>query len=518
MIELSKKMEEIFKSLYESERVNLGYEISFSDIMKSNVSRLEFLTKLLNDIEDNAVSFDTKQLIEDNIDFINSFLHGDYSKGIAVPKKYVYDMDKNSIVPRDKDLDYLFTLIETNVDIFNYIYSDNDIILRLPDKSFNMNMERILQIKKKNLAHLMGLTESELGNKDNFLKKYFLDNVRNREKYGESVSEQLLNWILSSEGKSEIKRLNQITLDFIKEDKKYNKESYDKNGNIKDVGKFKKKFKEKTSLDYPIIKFSRYMTKCINNINFMNLFNTNQVILDYNVPINSKENDEKDIFVVNSPISKLCKDVEDYKYFIDFINNFLSHYEDYDGKDEKLISLIEKIKSSISKADNDNCIKNYINLIKSYDFVGKHGINPNQDAAIDKINSFLDDYFSNNIHFIGFGTSFETDQNGEIKTFDLDEWSVNYSHCDTSLSIKMPDLINKYYKRGRAFFIDKIYSCKGGNLMRLSNPQEELKYLKIQCLMGEDKNDLVKLESAIRNYKKAYSEYKSYVHDLGKFR
>mgnify|MGYP003305111482 CR=1 FL=1 len=61
--------------------------------------------------------------------------------------------------------------------MYETIYANNPLYLTLPDDTFNQNMTRILEIKRKNIAHLLGLTEHEdLANPNpqkNLLKKLF---------------------------------------------------------------------------------------------------------------------------------------------------------------------------------------------------------------------------------------------------------------------------------------------------------------------------------------------------------
>ncbi len=497
----TQKFIKIFRDMYDSEKISFSPDLSFSDVMKDNNSRLEFLIRLLNMNENNIISSECRTLIEENIDFLKSFISGEYNKEIPVPTKYYKDMSDCSIVPRDNELDYLFNLIEANINVFDLLYKDRDIVLKLPDNSFNMNMERVLEVKEKNLAHLIGLTDSQ--EKDNpnsnLLLKYFLDNVEDHEQYGDTVATQFLHWIISKDGRSEIKKINQITLDFIKKDKKRNPNSYDKDGNIKNIARFKKDFKEATSLDYPIIKFSRYIAKAINNLNYLQLYNINQVILDYNAPIdpNTKkkvENDEKDIFIINTPLKKLISNTKNYTNAYEKIDNLIQLYIDNYGNNT---SSLEAYLSSEGINVDDKDIEMYINLKMAYVFVGKHGIEPDQSNAENKISAAIGNSFNRDVHIIGFGTDFDLDEDENIKITDLDESVTNYAHCDTSISVTAADLINKYYKRGRAFFIDKIEDTNG-HIIRLSNPIEEIDCYNLFMRVGYDKRH--ELEMLIDNF------------------
>lgn len=508
----SKRFELVFRQMYESEKINVKSNISYNDIIKNNKSRLAFLNFLLDMAEKENLSFECKELLENNIDFIHSFLNGDYFVEIPVPKKYFDDMWDCLIVPSQEELNYMFSLIEQNVAIYDSTYKNCDFLLKLPDNSLNMNMYRVLEVKKKNLAHLIGLTDSEKqpNPNKNLLKKYFIKNISNPERYGKTVSEQLLNWILSEEGKKEIKKINQITIDFIEKDEIKNPTAYDEKGKIKDLKKFKERFKESTDYDFPIIKFSRYISKCINNINYLNLTNITQMILDYNAPINPETNektekDEKDIFIVNVSQDKLIEITKKYIQIYNAINKLIRCYANNDKNNLEIEYFLKK--QGINVRDKD--IEKYINLIKSYDFVGKHGIKPDCSKAIDMINREISKYFLSDIHLIGFGTDFKLDEQKNIIPIDLNTRTINYAHCDTSISINITDLINKYYKRGRAFFIDRIYDTKG-NVLRISIPKEELNHMELLSLLNmQEKSDFNELKEELELFEEKYESYKN---------
>ena len=97
----------------------------------------------------------------------------------------VYENDKNDclIIPKQSDMDYLYSLINANMIMYESFYQDSEYTIELPKDSFNMNMKRILKVEYYNLAHLFGLTQSEIVEDDNknLLKKYYLENFNNDE-------------------------------------------------------------------------------------------------------------------------------------------------------------------------------------------------------------------------------------------------------------------------------------------------------------------------------------------------
>ncbi len=500
---LSRKYSEIMKDLLEASRI----KYSFNDIMNSNETRLSFLNELFINIEEDNLSDECLELFENNIDFLHKFINGEVESEISVPYEFFDDMDEFSIIPTQEDLKLLFKLVEINTKIFQTYYDNKKFYLILPDNSFNMNMGRILEIKYRNIAHLLGLNDSdpEESENKNRLLKHFKKVFSDFEKYGKEDSTKLLNIILSEEGQNEMLRINKLTLDFVEKDKKKYPKSYDENGRCKDMKKFIKRFKEEykdEELGFPTIKFSKYITKCINSLNFISMANITQMILDYNAPRdpNNKEKkveqDEKDIFLVNVSYKKLSKLIKEYEKIMSDVESELLSYKE--GKESgKLIEYLEEfdIKGKEREA--------LLNLIQTYDFVGKHNIKSNEQAYINAKKSIIDHIgrkFEREIHLIGFGTDFEKDEE-EIKITELTEPTVNFSHCDTSISINVGELVDKYYKNGRPFFLDKIGDSEGGYL-RVSNPVEEEEYNKQMHISSS-------LEKIREEFNKKYDEYQN---------
>lgn len=161
MIKITQKINNIFKALYESEGVQIASKYSFSEIMKSNESRIEYLNHLFDKIANDELSEECYIIFKENIDFLHDFMNGDYSSELTIPQKYFDDKETCLIVPKEEDLEYLFKLIEANKEMYEILYKNKKIMIELPQNSFNQNMIRILEIEEYNLAHLLGLTDSE---------------------------------------------------------------------------------------------------------------------------------------------------------------------------------------------------------------------------------------------------------------------------------------------------------------------------------------------------------------------
>lgn len=503
MIKITEKIDNIFRALYESEAISVYQNYSYDDIIDSNESRLNYIIHLFDKIENNELSEECNDIFKQNIDYLYAFINGELETELTVPKKYYADTENCLIVPQPEDLEYVFRLFEANKEIFDMLYKNKKFMIELPKNSFNQNMKRILEVEEYNLAHLLGITDSE-PNPDpnkNLLKKYFMNNVKNNEQYGNKISERLLNWILSDEGKNELRRINKITIEFINEDKKINPNKYNENGVLKpkSLDDFKERFKNATGLEFPLIKFSKYIVKSINSLNFLNMTNIFQIILDYNAP--KGKNNEKDIFIVNSSTKLISKEISDYVKLNEKIMEVIVRYaNDKEGIKDQLQELLKDIGINIKDED----ISSFINIIQSYDFVGKHDINPNQEIAFEKIRNIINKYFKRNIHLIGFDTYFDDRQ------IEIDEATTNYTHCDTSISLTAAELVGEYYEKGRPFFLDKISDESGKKLIRLSNPKEEILYLdQMKLIDSIDLNYSEILQSKLSIFNEKYLVYKN---------
>lgn len=513
MIKESRQINKIFRQIYESEKIGLKKTLSFRKMMSSNQSRLEYLNILFQSIEAETLNKECAEVLKQNIKFINDFMNGKYSAEFPVPKEYYEDKDQCLIIPTEAEIDFLISLIEANIEMFNLLYRDKEFKLELPMDTFNQNMTRILEIKEHNLAHLLGLTDSEPQpdpNK-NQLKKYFLENIEDTEQYGDKISERLLNWIISEEGKGELKAIIAITNAFVALDKCKYPKTYDKDGRIKPKSfeKFKQRYKEMVGLDYPIIKFSRFFTKCINTLNFLNMNNVNQMILDYNAPIG--RTDEKDIFIVNSPDENLYQDITLYATIKSEIIETLKKYAKAKNPEEKRRYLLHLESLGVDIKDKD--IASYINMCETSDFIDNKGIQFNLSVFNEKIDTLISTRLKNNVHLLGFGTEF-------TELTPVSEKTENNSHCDTSISLTAAELVGDYYKRGRPFFIDKVVGENDNEPLRISTPIEEIKYLeyleKLGYPVSKDLEELKESFFKFTEYIKKLDDYETGIRPKGK--
>lgn len=476
MISNSRKFHEYFRRLYEATNGSLLVMKDFEEIFKDNETRMEYIVSLFDEFNKNNLSFNSRQIFEDTIDYIVDFINGNKKRGdIRVPNKYFLDESIGAIIPSVEDVEFLLFIIKLNKNVYEKFYKDNLLGLELPSGTFNQNMGRFLEIKDHNMAHLLGLTEHEdplnQDSSKNILKKYILSEIKNKNVYGSTEAEIVLNWVTSKEGKNKLLEIHKTTLEFVIKDKLNNPNSYDENGNLKPysntISKFKERYKKETGLDYPIINFSRLITKSANTLNFLNLNNVVEMILDYNAPLG--KTNEKDIFLVWGQPGKILN--KDNRY-IDKRSEILIDFYKY-AFDQDNLELKQKLINEGIDVNKEE-IKNQLNIIQAREFISDYGIEIDDSIIDEKIIEFLNKHFDREVHLLGFGTDFRGEE--EIS---LDTMCTHASHCDTSIAITVPELIGHYYKRGRTFFFDKLESLKSFDkeYMYVSNVKDEINYL-----------------------------------------
>lgn len=500
MIRSSKRFYEYFRGIYEASTGDLQSSKSFEEVFKDNESRLEFILKLFEAFDKNKLSIQSRRIFEETIDYVVAFMNGDRKgRDVKIPAEYHEDESLGAIIPSMEDVEFLLRLIQMNRNVFEMYYKDNLLALTLPDNTFNQNMQRCLEIKEKNLAHLLGLTEHEDPNKPdpnrNLLKKFILSKIANRSDYGYTDSEIVLNWITSEEGQAELLELHKKTLNFVAEDRKKFPNAYDSNGNLKPnsatVDKFKQRYKAATGYDYPIINFSRFITKSANTLNFLNLNNVVEMILDYNAP--EGKTNEKDIFLVLGPARKF---LTRNNMYMDARSEILVAFYEYafDPNNEDARQLL--VAAGIDLRNEK--IIDQLNIIKARDFIEYYGINPDDSIIDEQIVSGISGCFEREVHMLGFKTEF----NGE-KEIPLEDMRIHGAHCDTSISLTIPELVGHYYKRGRPFFLDKVESLRAefGRdecYLLISNVRDEINYLERVIDLKADAEERIKKLKKLR--------------------
>lgn len=98
-------------------------------------------TKIFTDIEEEKLSDECRELFNNSIRFISSFLNGDFKKTISASEAYENDKNDCLIIPKQSDIDYLYSLINANMVMYESFYQDSEYTIELPKDSFNMNMK-----------------------------------------------------------------------------------------------------------------------------------------------------------------------------------------------------------------------------------------------------------------------------------------------------------------------------------------------------------------------------------------
>lgn len=514
MIEKSRQFYQIMKLLYDKTSVEINLPFTFNEMMESNSSRLEFINKLFANINYGNVSSELADTFSASIEYIHRFMNGEDVRTLEVPQKYFEDMDDCVLSPSKADLETLFAYIDTIKIVYQSYYEGQDIVIKLPGETFNQNMIKIISIEKRQLAHLLGLTEHE--SKDNYLKKFFIesDMEEHPEYYDENgtyihnehISSRMLDWITSKKGKQQLLSINELTNLFIEKDKEKYPDAYS-NGRLKpdSLPKFRERFKKQTTFDYPIIKFSRYLVKSINLLNFLNMSNICEAISDYNAPLGEKN--EKDLFLVNANQEALRNDILNYNMYE---YSYLKKLREYavvseETRKEKIAEFFKKqgidieriLKNEMRKYEEmkrkgyqddsleHDTLTRFLNQTYTHDYTLKHGIKPKYSNVRAMIRDNISSMFKRNVSLVGFGTDYD-----EITG--IKEISIKRSHTDTAISVKPSDLVGKYYVRGRNFFLDKVGT--DASILRISNPKEEAAFLEkmkhVDAMLEEEEINL----------------------------
>lgn len=537
MIEETQKFADILRDLYNKSKSELHLNITFEEIMSSNLSRINFINSLFDYIEKGNLNAEFSQQFIKNIEFIKTFITAkNINSSIPIDRKYFdYSLDDNkTIIPNKRDLMLWMHFLKFNVEQFNLYFNNNIMVLRLPDGTLNQNMYKIFTIYKRNLAHILGITET----KGNDLVNYFVeyDRLNNPELYdynnetkryelkNENLATRIIDWIVSEDGEKEILRLYQEVKEFIKIDKKEPGADvvYDKEGNIINIDEFKKRAAKKNIKLY-LLDFSRLYVKTINTFNFLGMNNITEMISDYNHPStkgipkneNQKKRKEKlesqqiDTFLVSTNQKKLEEIKQDYEkekeeYFKD-----LKEYSITDDPQR-----IKEIKEKFSKKNIDLnmdkykfIISNYRNLVKTSYFSGEKLLERAEKELLIIVSEALKEDFLPQLPLFGFRGIF----NEIIPT---DEESIIISRCVSSIALDAINLTEEYYKNGRRFFVDSIFMGVGSgeqksNYFRISNVEEEIAYL--LSINPQTEENLTKIEELKRAKKKLLLKFKKFI-------
>lgn len=494
---LSKLFIENFKEVYENFCSETGYDVPFEKVFEDNVSRLEFLNLVLECVSNGKMSSSFVGVFSGCIEFMNDYINGNFECGLDVPTRYRED-EQGLYIPTASELIFLFRMVNTCCMFHEKVYNGKVLMLDMPNETFNQNMKRCLTVNRENLAHILGFSEHE--DKGNYLFKYFLelDKKKNPELYttdvgkplsnGERVSERYLNWILSEEGQNEIIHINEMFREIMENDMKKHPHDY-VDGQPKSKDKFALLVKKELGIDFPMIKFSRYVCKTVNLFNFLNMNNTTEMIVDYNPQVG--ENIPFDFFLVNASNEGLDKGGQfyhDIKSFILSCVELLSSDNPHKSRIGRDTLLDFGIKIDFNSPDSVGSLSN---LMRTELFVGKQGINPDMSGTNQSIMANIASIFANDIHLLGFGNKKPSRITG------VDEKDISLMYCGSSMTTTIPEYLDKFNVRGRCFYIDTL--VEGDRPGFVNSVEDEVRHLKRKELLGFENSARVEQLVELRN-------------------
>ncbi|MGN1378826.1 MAG: hypothetical protein ACI4XR_00270 [Bacilli bacterium] len=473
IINESTKFYEKLKLFYSSAKAEGISLSSFDDEFKDNKSRIDFIIKLIKLDENGKLSNKMHQVLEENYEYFTNFIKGQYfPKPLTVPKDIMKNIKETGIpviedLPSEDDLSLLLDLIERNYTMCSKIFANKKIIVKLPSDSIHHDIYEQLEIKEDNIAHLLGLTSS------NSLINLYISKTGNT-----SPAINMPKFFISFEGKNILIEENEKIRDFVK------------NFNSKDNELFKQEFKKKFGYDYPLIEFNKLIIKNISLFNYESL-NFNEIIVDH-----------------------IEKDINCDLFVPHYNGNFSETSSKYKSWVEELIDLYYRFANlSIDKQNevlkdfpqfiNFFCNKTMIEQLKdnfSSKFLTNFNIsNPDLTKQINNLKNRIMSLFDYDLSVIGFRTI-------NMHSFNGGKDIVFEKKCTSILTETTPTILERYYKDGRVYFIDKIVSSDG-KILKISNAKDELEYLERLDETSKEYQDLYNKIIELDNITKEYSTF-----------
>lgn len=417
---------------------------TFDETFKDNSSRIDFITNLIDLDMEGKLSSRMHMLLSENYEFFINFINGkDSEKPLVVPNSIMNKMTENREIPNEKnlfsqeELMYLLDIIERNYIMCQNNFANKTLYIKLPSESLHHDIYEVLEIREDNIAHLLGLT-SETSSLTSFYVTLTHD---------DKPAQNIAKFFLSNEGK-------QILLN------EYNKNvEFIKNFKSTDFNLFKSEFKKTFGYDYPLFELNKLLIKNISLFDYERL-NFSEVIVDH-----IDDNINCDLYIPHYNGDFKSSSIK----YTSQVKDVLDTYFLFSNLTKEKQSMVEV---QFPEYKNFFANKNIIEALQknlSYDFMEKFRIT-NQDLIkqIKNIKNYIISLSDYDLSLIGFGTKrMHSISNGKTLVFE--------KTCKTIITEKTPNILEKYLKDGRIYFIDVILS-ENGQVLKISNSNEELSF------------------------------------------
>ena len=467
------------KNIYNQAATEMLVTKSFDEVISTNESRVTFICDLVDMSVNGGVSNSLFELFKTNYQFIYNYLMGNITKShLAVPKDIKENLNDINYVPTPEELDKLLDMLRINNTTFKRIYDGNQLYIKIPEDTLHKNIIERLEIRKNNIAHLLGITSRQSA-----LTKLFveLDKQRHPEYYdinGDIIDKEkngiairIVDFYTSNEGIEYLRRLNNSIRRFIAVFGDRNPGSVDETtgGVIPSyMEQFKEEFQDLFGFKFPLLEYNKMFVKNVGFYNQTELSYVSEIILDYdsrksekNTHIKSKK------FLVHYDAEEHQKQIQIYNELVtkttDIIKLAAQLPEEQGIK--VLVRLgLERHKPLLYQYRNNLSRQVLVNL------------NIRNTDLINELNSLLNDLrektkgttkFPYDTQLLGFIPDIEV-----TREVDINELLVNTGICETNLLVSIPELMQEYYGHSRRYFIDAIRDSHG-NYVRVGNIRQE---------------------------------------------
>ena len=164
-----------FKKLYDTINQYEKQIKTYEEIMQSNNSRLEFLIHAVDiALKSKAIDKNTSELILNMYENIYKYLFENSElEEIRIPNDMKSRLKDNMILPNPFELLFALTLIQENKRIFEKYFNGKELSQTIT-QGLHTNIKEVLEIKKENVGHLLGLTN------DDALQNFYRKTIINR--------------------------------------------------------------------------------------------------------------------------------------------------------------------------------------------------------------------------------------------------------------------------------------------------------------------------------------------------
>ena len=467
------------KNLYDNMATELLITKSFEEIISTNEGRVNFICDLVDMATNGGVSYSLYELFATNYQFIYNYMMGNITKShLAVPKNIQENFNDTSYVPSEEELTKLLDMVRINNNTFNKIYNGNQLYIKIPEGTLHQNMVEKLEIKKNNIAHLLGITS-----KGSALTKIFvdLDKQRHPEYYDElgniidpennGIAIRIVDFYSSEEGRNYLIKLNNSVKRFISLFEERNPGSVDgTTGGIRPQyeEKFKQEFESIFGFKYPLLEYNKMFVKNVGFYNQTELSFVSEIILDYEARKKTHIKSKK--FLVHY-------DAEEHEKQIIMYNELITKTTDIiklaaQLPEEQGLKVLERLHLERHKP----LLYQYRNNLSRQVL---ENLNIRNTDLINQLNSLWTELkektkgtskFPYDTQLLGFIPIDDLTQ--EI---DINQMIINSGVCETNLCVSMPELMQEYYRNSRRYYIDSIRDSHG-NFVKIGNLRNEEEY------------------------------------------